>query len=647
MNKKKYKRKKQNKKYVEWIEREETVKAPEMVKDTITDNEVKDSFAPLQDTFHDEIKEENTNIASLEELIKEEQLQEEKEDFLPKESKRKPNVKKIIFWTLLVIVDLLILALFFKVFNGWRISNNEDGYYYYKMGNPVAGFYVVDDKEYYFNDSRLMTEGWIEVKDHYYYQTMDEGIYKGERELDGNTYNFNSDGHLLRGIEPVDGILYIYDDYGYLYSGLITIDNKTYLANEEGMVSGGFNEYEGNRYYFDTKDGHMLTGTQVIDGHTYLFADNGIMQTGFIDYEGSIHLFDEFTGRMMAGSAIHYKGNYYRFDETGAMITGFYQDGDDTYYYDSEGKMLTGWMTLADGYQYYDSKGKRVYGWYEIEDNMYFFDEETGYMYTGWKYEDDKEYYFKEDGSAAVGFTFIDNKCYYFNVKYCRFKNTGFNLIEGKRYYFNNDYSILFGWQDIEGSRYYFDSQGAMAVGLRTIGSNQYYFYNDGKMAVNTKIDKYVVDANGIVSDPFKTITKDNLDLYIKQLLDKNGSDLNSIYLYCKSFKYKYREKSDVTTMACRMLNYGSGACWDYAALCYKMMTAAGYNCKIVIGKGAVYSEHNWLLVEVSPGVWRHVDPERQGYNIFLLTDAELEAYDGIRSNVRYQWDHSAYPAAN
>ena len=64
--------------------------------------------------------------------------------------------------------------------------------------------------------------------------------------------------------------------------------------------------------------------------------------------------------------------------------------------------------------------------------------------------------------------------------------------------------------------------------------------------------------------------------------------------------------------------------------------TAAGYNCKIVIGKGAVYSEHNWLLVEISPGVWRHVDPERQGYNIFLLTDEELEAYDGIKSNVKY-----------
>lgn len=185
-----------------------------------------------------------------------------------------------------------------------------------------------------------------------------------------------------------------------------------------------------------------------------------------------------------------------------------------------------------------------------------------------------------------------------------------------------------------------------MATGFKTVGTNQYYFYNDGKMAVSTKIDKFVIDENGIVSDPFKTITKSNLNSYIEQLLDEKGRDLNSIYTYCKSFRYKYRPKSDIDTMACRMLNYGSGACWDYAALCYKMLKAAGYNCQIVVGKGAVYSEHNWLLVETSPGVWRHLDPERQGYNIFLLTDSELEAYDGIKSNVRYQWDHSAYPAA-
>ena len=186
-----------------------------------------------------------------------------------------------------------------------------------------------------------------------------------------------------------------------------------------------------------------------------------------------------------------------------------------------------------------------------------------------------------------------------------------------------------------------------MSIGLKTIDNKQYYFYNDGKLAVNTKIGKYKIDENGVATNPFAVITKANLNAYIIYLLDTNGRDMNSIYQYCKNnFSYRYREKSDIDTMACRMFNNGSGACWDYAAICYKMMTAAGYNCKIVIGKGAVYSEHNWLLVEVSPGVWRHVDPERQGYNIFLLTDSELEAYDGIRSNVRYQWNHDDYPAA-
>ena len=79
MNKKKYKRKKHTKKYVEWIERE-PVKADKenIVKDTKEDiPTIKDSFASLEDTFKEEVNEENTNIASLEEMDKE---PEKKED---------------------------------------------------------------------------------------------------------------------------------------------------------------------------------------------------------------------------------------------------------------------------------------------------------------------------------------------------------------------------------------------------------------------------------------------------------------------------------------------------------------------------------------------------------------------------------------
>lgn len=145
----------------------------------------------------------------------------------------------------------------------------------------------------------------------------------------------------------------------------------------------------------------------------------------------------------------------------------------------------------------------------------------------------------------------------------------------------------------------------------------------------------------------FSKITEENLDAYIEVLLDKHGRSIQDIYNYVRdNYKYYYRDKKDPVTMCCRMLNTGKGACWDFAVLTKRMLDAAGYNSMIVVGKGAIYSEHNWLLIEVEPGVWRHLDTERKSLKVYLVTDAQLDAWNGISKNVRYEWDKSAYPAA-
>jgi hypothetical protein len=98
--------------------------------------------------------------------------------------------------------------------------------------------------------------------------------------------------------------------------------------------------------------------------------------------------------------------------------------------------------------------------------------------------------------------------------------------------------------------------------------------------------------------------------------------------------------------MAIRMFNTGKGACWDYAAIMKLMLDAAGYNSVIVVGKGAIYSEHNWLLVEVSDGVWRHYDPERQRLDVNGWTDEKLSSYNWYTRGTRYEWNKDDYPAA-
>ena len=232
-------------------------------------------------------------------------------------------------------------------------------------------------------------------------------------------------------------------------------------------------------------------------------------------------------------------------------------------------------------------------------------------MTTGLMDIDDKTYYFEDDGSMAKSFVEIDDQIYYFGDNGLRFTESG--------------------WQTINGKRYNFDGNGLVVetADVVTIDNTVYAVNNGG----NAKVTGTVV-------------TPENLDAYLIGILDSIGRDPQAIFNYCRSFPYKYRDKLDVNSMACRMLNYKSGACWDYAALCYKMLTLSGYNCRIVVGRGAVYSEHNWILIEIAPGVWRHMDPERKGYYIYMLTDAQLQAYDGIAPSVRYQWDRGSYPAA-
>ncbi len=141
-------------------------------------------------------------------------------------------------------------------------------------------------------------------------------------------------------------------------------------------------------------------------------------------------------------------------------------------------------------------------------------------------------------------------------------------------------------------------------------------------------------------------VNADNLDAYLESLLDKNGRSLRAIYDYAHdSFTFRSTVKSDVTTMACRILNTGSGSCWDYAALTSLLLKKAGYNCQIIVGVGAIAAEHNWVIVEVEPGVWRHMDTQHTK-ETFLLTDDELEARNGKSKYVHYEWDKSKYPKA-
>lgn len=90
-----------------------------------------------------------------------------------------------------------------------------------------------------------------------------------------------------------------------------------------------------------------------------------------------------------------------------------------------------------------------------------------------------------------------------------------------------------------------------------------------------------------------------------------------------------------------------STVCQGYALLCYKMLTDAGIDSKIVVGKSDDVS-HAWNMAKIA-GVWYYLDctfddpvpdiPGRLEYNYFNKTTAEMEK--------DHDWNESNYPEAN
>lgn len=520
------------------------------------------------------------------------------------------NIKEYLPWIVILaqIVVIAICIVYFGI-NGW--VQDGDGLSYYIHGQKISGVsYIKENGEnrmYIFDQSGTMKLGWISYNGHYYYQTKAEGIYTGDHSIDGSMYHFDDDGVFHGGLYLQDGVAYVRNDRGYSNAGLVSTGGHIYCSDENGQVVYGWVSDGTSKRYFDKVTGQMLVdGVYYIDGYGYGFDRYGKMMSGWASYEDGSRFFSDFSGKMYIGEKTLGTSDYY-FNEDGSAYSGYREvDGDIYYYSVSDNALYTGWLQDGDDFYYYGEDGVRADGLYDIDGKTYYFDEE-GKMYTGWK----GEYYFTDEGPMATSFIELDGQIFYF-------QDNGLRWTES-------------GWQTINGKRYLFDGNGLVTETADVVTINQnVYQVNQGGNAVQT----------GTV------VTPENLDAYLLNIMAQYGSDPQSIFNYCRQFPYKYRDKQDVNSMACRMLNLKSGACWDYAALCYKMLTLAGYNCQIVVGRGAVYSEHNWILIEVAPGVWRHMDPERKGYYIYMLTDAQLEAYDGIAPSVRYQWNHSAYPAA-
>ena len=84
------------------------------------------------------------------------------------------------------------------------------------------------------------------------------------------------------------------------------------------------------------------------------------------------------------------------------------------YYLDpTTGIMQTGWQYLGNKWYYLRSSGAMATGWYQEGSTWYYLDAENGDMQTGWQYLGNKWYYLRSSGAMATGWFQVGSKWYY------------------------------------------------------------------------------------------------------------------------------------------------------------------------------------------------------------------------------------------
>ncbi|MDO4294614.1 MAG: glucan-binding protein [bacterium] len=336
----------------------------------------------------------------------------------------------------------------------------------------------------------------------------------------------------------------------FAVTGWVNENGTFYYYDSDGdMVTNEWKK-DGNSYFYLGDDGAMVTSSWVEDD--YYVGPNGAMVTNAWvktladdsddtdpedDGEGWYYFNNK--GKKVTGDEKKINGKYYRFDDDGKMVDGWYEDGEDVYYYGDEddGARKTGWLYLeadtdddgvdvdiddddnydTEAWYYFDSKGVRVEGnkkkingkWYAFNDH--------GQMQYGWVIKDgwskdngqatssdasidDLWYMFGEDNGARVnGFIKIDgseylgqdsnNNWYYFDDGEAEHATASDSVAIPLQGSTDSTFTRRIAKIKLEGKYFAFDQNGKMKTGIQAIrddnadgGYEVYYFDSDGYM---------------------------------------------------------------------------------------------------------------------------------------------------------------------
>lgn len=294
-----------------------------------------------------------------------------------------------------------------------------------------------------------------------------------------------------------------------------------------------------NGAYSYTENGTAATNCwKYIDRNWYRFDQNGVMVTGWFT-EGQDTYYLKPDGSM-ARSWAEIDGVWYGFTSSGAARSGWFYSGGEWYYFESGGRMAVDRLIETDGYTYYvtasgtmakglttvsgdtyyfGSDGKAQSGWVKTEDSWYYFGEDGKMLTSQWVKD---TYYLTSSGKMAKGFYTVDGVQHYFLENGALSKNWVYE--NDTWYYFGPDGEMQTGWILYQGQRYFANDKGEAQTGIVQIGGVNYSF-DDSSMLTGTGVSgtpsvAYNTDGKKVILTTGETV---KLTMYASYSASKFG----------------------------------------------------------------------------------------------------------------------------
>ena len=276
-------------------------------------------------------------------------------------------------------------------------------------------------------------------------------------------------------------------------------EGNWYYAKEENTLYFGWFYLNSKWYYLDGENAGIMAYDEVkkIGDNYYTFDGSGAMQTGWVLRPEGWYYADN-SGACAIGWR-YIRGVWYYLDGFNTEHPGLMAEnctrniGGSNYYFAAGGAMQTGWVHYTEGWYYADASGAQATGWRKVNGVWYYLDGDNvhpGLMLSDCSKEiSGNTYTFRASGAMATGWYQNGNDWYYYDAS--GLVTSGWRSIKGYWYYLDpadNNKMVAYGWKVIDNNWYYFYGNGAMATKWLSLNGIWYWLASDGAMKTGWQV---------------------------------------------------------------------------------------------------------------------------------------------------------------